>query len=526
MAKEHTEHTEGVTKKRSKEDTKALPGCMKESVNYIIECVTCRKNGVRRVYLGETSRSCYQRGLEHTREIDEGIITHPIVLHFWEEHNGEKQNVLMRILSGHLTPMDRQIQESVNILGASRNPPEALNLQSEWGGSKIPGLNVHTPKGVSSARIDGSQHGDFGVPGNEAAEKLEEAQKRGSKRLQYLNDKSQDSEKECGGIRKKMKFGNTGKRKKEDMVMEEGLGGISRTVTESPPQKTSPWKPNLSPKSFSEVMWRSKPPSWRNDHDRGRVSTMPRNHQEQGDTWDQGGAGQDQGGDMKYQGGAENYQGDTVKDKNGEVKGQRNIKEDSETLDTPHKDPGEDHHDQEVAFLDQGGAKNDQDDPKYEYERTPVKVRVSRMERKLRLKEGGSIRKKIAKKKEEVTETPIKTKQKKMEDFFRKSLREKTSSQESDLLKHCKGATSSSLLGVCGSQVCSDQTSRSRKSLDLEGREGSGREKDRIRTKCSLEKWLKSAKSEEGPTEVRGNTHEGKSRDQEPRYVHDKGKRK
>ena len=58
----------------------------------------------------------------------------------------------MRILSRHLTPLDRQVRESLNITKASACPDECLNLKSEWGGSKLPDLQIQTPKGVAKVR--------------------------------------------------------------------------------------------------------------------------------------------------------------------------------------------------------------------------------------------------------------------------------------------------------------------------------------------------------------------------------------
>ena len=113
------------------EDKRALPSCTGEGTNYFIECSACRKKGEIKQYLGETSRYRYQRGLEHMKEIEEGIATHPMVIHFWEDHSGRRQECLMRILSGHLTPLDRQTTESVNILEAGRTPGRSLNLKTE-----------------------------------------------------------------------------------------------------------------------------------------------------------------------------------------------------------------------------------------------------------------------------------------------------------------------------------------------------------------------------------------------------------
>ena len=47
------------------------------------------------VYVGETSRSPYQRGKEHQEEVDLTKKVHPLVIHFQEVHNEEKQAILM-----------------------------------------------------------------------------------------------------------------------------------------------------------------------------------------------------------------------------------------------------------------------------------------------------------------------------------------------------------------------------------------------------------------------------------------------
>ena len=90
-------------------------------------------------------------------EIEDGISTHPMVIHFWEDHHGRRQDCLMRILSGHLTPLDRQTIESINIVEAGKTPGRSLNLKTEWGGAKIPGILVSQPKGVSKARYEENQ---------------------------------------------------------------------------------------------------------------------------------------------------------------------------------------------------------------------------------------------------------------------------------------------------------------------------------------------------------------------------------
>ena len=84
--------------------------------------------------------------------MQQGVATHPLVLHFREEHQEETQPVLMRVLSRHLTALERQVTESLNIIKASKTSEECLNLKSEWGGSKLPAIEVSRPKGTSGPK--------------------------------------------------------------------------------------------------------------------------------------------------------------------------------------------------------------------------------------------------------------------------------------------------------------------------------------------------------------------------------------
>ena len=143
---------ENPVKKVKREDRKSLPSCTGEGMNYILECVTCRNQERRRAYLGEKSRGMYQRGREHAKEIREGTVTHPMVIHCIEEHGGDVQPILMRTLSTHLMAMDRLVQESLNILEEARRDGKCLNLKSKWAGAEIPGLQVNLPKGIAKNR--------------------------------------------------------------------------------------------------------------------------------------------------------------------------------------------------------------------------------------------------------------------------------------------------------------------------------------------------------------------------------------
>ena len=92
-----------------------MPKCTTEGIGYYIECWQCRLLVKMFRYIGESSRSAHQRGKEHMREITKGKKTHPLVIHFLEEHNGSRQEILPRVVGLFRTPLERQVWELVEI---------------------------------------------------------------------------------------------------------------------------------------------------------------------------------------------------------------------------------------------------------------------------------------------------------------------------------------------------------------------------------------------------------------------------
>ena len=93
-------------------------------------------------HVGESSRSAHQRGKEHMREITKGKRTHPLVIHFIEEHNEARQEILLGVVGKFKTPLERQVWESVKIYStmAKLGRTHCLNSRKEWELSKDPVL--------------------------------------------------------------------------------------------------------------------------------------------------------------------------------------------------------------------------------------------------------------------------------------------------------------------------------------------------------------------------------------------------
>ena len=62
--------------------------CSSESCLYTLECILCERNDLkeRAQYWGESGRSGYTRGKEHSEGVRRGDVTHPMVKHMMEHH--------------------------------------------------------------------------------------------------------------------------------------------------------------------------------------------------------------------------------------------------------------------------------------------------------------------------------------------------------------------------------------------------------------------------------------------------------
>ena len=146
----------------------AFPKYTNEGIGYMLECWPCRLEGKAAKYIGESSRSAFQRGKEHVADIRSGKKTHPLNIHFNEAHDGLEQEVIMRTLTTPQTALARQVWESVTIdIMSARKPESCLNLKSEWGQSRTPALvNKERPAGRKPERMkDGRGRAREGTAG-------------------------------------------------------------------------------------------------------------------------------------------------------------------------------------------------------------------------------------------------------------------------------------------------------------------------------------------------------------------------
>ena len=118
--------------------------CKKMDIGYTVNCDTC--TGVSVQYTGETSKSGYQRGLEHLNRYHSKQEDSPLWKHAVHYHGGSLDvSYSMNVVKAFREPMTRQINEAVRM-----NRCEAdicLNSKSEWHSPVIVRLTVDDNSG-------------------------------------------------------------------------------------------------------------------------------------------------------------------------------------------------------------------------------------------------------------------------------------------------------------------------------------------------------------------------------------------
>ena len=111
---------------------RSTPGaCMRQNGLYSIECETCRQNEKTSLYIGESARTLYDRGLEHQKAYasrSEESVMHE---HEQNDHQGEKAEWTMKAQGFPKGNLKRQALEAHKIsLNEDNN---LLNRRGEWG---------------------------------------------------------------------------------------------------------------------------------------------------------------------------------------------------------------------------------------------------------------------------------------------------------------------------------------------------------------------------------------------------------
>ena len=118
--------------------------CTQRNVTYQTECLLCQeKTGKKSRYVGETSRTGFERGLEHQEDYRTNKEDSHMFKHWLEEHlDEEKPEFSMKIIRKHTSSFIRQIHEAVVIEMNTENKTNVLNSKGEYNRCQLPRLGV------------------------------------------------------------------------------------------------------------------------------------------------------------------------------------------------------------------------------------------------------------------------------------------------------------------------------------------------------------------------------------------------
>jgi hypothetical protein len=92
------------------------PGqCNKPGAGYRQTCIECKQQGVIATYKGETSRTAYQRGMEHQKDLEKQSEDSPLWKHSSIHHESSPAHFQMEVTGLHRSAMERLSDEIVRI---------------------------------------------------------------------------------------------------------------------------------------------------------------------------------------------------------------------------------------------------------------------------------------------------------------------------------------------------------------------------------------------------------------------------
>ena len=151
--------TKSISEEHKKKD------CTKRNILYEIRCLTCEKemkekietesvdqeeknekirNMKNPVYVGESSRSAYERGFEHLNNYTSLNSKSHMLRHIVEDHGDQEMDTIkwgMFIIEYKRTAFERQIGKAVKIQQTAKDK-KILNSRSEWNQSALPSLVI------------------------------------------------------------------------------------------------------------------------------------------------------------------------------------------------------------------------------------------------------------------------------------------------------------------------------------------------------------------------------------------------
>ena len=107
--------------------------CKQTNITYKWTCLTCLSDrGDRSVYLGESSRSLWDRTVEHLEDLKRRNSNSVLYRHWQECHRDEREpEFSVKVMGSHRSSTERQIWEALEIEKGDYD--HLINNKSEWG---------------------------------------------------------------------------------------------------------------------------------------------------------------------------------------------------------------------------------------------------------------------------------------------------------------------------------------------------------------------------------------------------------
>ena len=123
--------------------------CRNENITYEIKCNECDH-----LYIGESARNGYTRGLEHARDLQKKDKNSVLYRHVQLAHqnNTETTNFTMNITGTYRDALTRQLNEAQSI----ETTPLLINNKSEFGHHSVPRCGILLSSQQQQQRAEGS----------------------------------------------------------------------------------------------------------------------------------------------------------------------------------------------------------------------------------------------------------------------------------------------------------------------------------------------------------------------------------
>ena len=117
--------------------------CFKKNILYETQCKICQKGEKETIYVGESSRTGYERGGEHWKAGEDRTEESHMWAHTSQTHPGENPNFSFKVVKTFQSALSRQVSEPVRITTRQESKDtEILNIKGTFNRCSLPSLVI------------------------------------------------------------------------------------------------------------------------------------------------------------------------------------------------------------------------------------------------------------------------------------------------------------------------------------------------------------------------------------------------